>query len=397
MSPDWLFVSAVAVGHLALFVVVVNVTHALGLAERWMNWIKLLLLAALFAGAGAIGWEFARGPWHSWRWGALAYAAVCLPMALVGIPLGTLARLGRPVPRGIKSRVTETDLAQTLGAGRLTGTGKHAWMLRLPLNESLRLRRVEYEIIVPNLRPELDGLSLVQVTDLHFSPCFDRRFFEAVADEAGAWDPDLMLFTGDLIDHDSAIEWVVPVMSRLRGRLGSYSILGNHDLSHHPASIRRALDRAGFIDLEGLWTCVESDGGTVALGGTSYPWGPRLDAGAMPDADLRIVLSHTPDRFAWAVRSGIDLILAGHNHGGQIRLPLLGPVFMPSLYSRRFDRGFFQSGSTLMHVSQGVAGKHPARYGCPPEVTRFVLRCEATRTVRADRRVHVRESDPLPS
>ena len=60
-------------------------------------------------------------------------------------------------------------------------------------------------------------------------------------------------------------------------------------------------------------------------------------------------------------------MLAGHNHGGQIRLPLIGGFFMPSVYSRRFDRGFFRRGPTLMYASEGIAGMHPIRYGCPPE------------------------------
>jgi predicted MPP superfamily phosphohydrolase len=94
----------------------------------------------------------------------------------------------------------------------------------------------------------------------------------------------------------------------------------------------------------------------------------------MPPADFRLLLSHSPDRFYRAVRWGIDLMLSGHNHGGQIRLPLVGAVFMPSVYSRRFDRGFFRRGRTLMYASDGIAGMHPVRYGCPPEITRFVLR-----------------------
>ena len=73
-------------------------------------------------------------------------------------------------------------------------------------------------------------------------------------------------------------------------------------------------------------------------------------------------------------------MLSGHNHGGQVRFPVIGPVLMPSLYSRRFDRGFFRSGRTLMHVSQGVAGKHPVRYGCPPEISRLVLRAAVPNT-----------------
>jgi predicted MPP superfamily phosphohydrolase len=69
-------------------------------------------------------------------------------------------------------------------------------------------------------------------------------------------------------------------------------------------------------------------------------------------------------------------MLAGHNHGGQVRLPVIGPVFMPSRYGRHFDMGAFEIGPTLVHVSRGVSGKHPYRFGCKPELTKIVLRCE---------------------
>ncbi len=108
--------------------------------------------------------------------------------------------------------------------------------------------------------------------------------------------------------------------------------------------------------------------------GPRRPGVPDVDPCAIPPADFRILLSHSPDRFYRAARWGIDLMFSGHNHGGQIRLPLVGAVFMPSIYSRRFDRGFFRRGRTLMYVNEGVAGKHPVRYGCLPEITRFVLR-----------------------
>ena len=97
----------------------------------------------------------------------------------------------------------------------------------------------------------------------------------------------------------------------------------------------------------------------------------------MPAADLRIVLSHTPDQFYRLASWGVELVLAGHTHGGQYRLPLVGPVLMPSVYGRRFDRGFFRRGRTVMSVSQGVGAEHPLRIGCTPEVTRFVLRAAA--------------------
>ncbi len=108
----------------------------------------------------------------------------------------------------------------------------------------------------------------------------------------------------------------------------------------------------------------------------------------MAEADFRIVLSHSPDQFPRAASAGVELVVSGHNHGGQIRLPVFGPILMPSRYSRHFDRGFFRSrdGASTLYVSQGIGGKHPIRYGCTPEITRFTLR--ATPTARLP---HARE------
>jgi predicted MPP superfamily phosphohydrolase len=166
------------------------------------------------------------------------------------------------------------------------------------------------------------------------------------------------------------------VLGRLRGRLGQYAILGNHDLQHQPDRVAAELEQAGFRVLDGTWDRLEVDGLSVAVGGTDQPWGPPLADGA-PEAALRIVLSHTPDRVYDLSHRGVDLVLSGHNHGGQVRLPMIGPVLMPSLYGRRFDQGFFRVGPTLLHVSRGAGAKHPLRFRCTPEISRLVLRAEA--------------------
>jgi predicted MPP superfamily phosphohydrolase len=84
-------------------------------------------------------------------------------------------------------------------------------------------------------------------------------------------------------------------------------------------------------------------------------------------------LCHTPDTFAWTQRNRIDLVLAGHVHGGQIRLPGIGPLFVPSRYSRRYDSGQFAAGPTVMCISKGLSGREPLRYNCRPEITRLIL------------------------
>jgi hypothetical protein len=132
------------------------------------------------------------------------------------------------------------------------------------------------------------------------------------------------------------------------------------------------------------------------LAGNELPWFPlapqmKTVAGdEAQDAPLRILLAHTPDQYVWARRRGFDLMLAGHTHGGQIRLPLLGAWVCPSLHGVRYASGVFHQRPTVMHVSRGVSSLQPLRLGCPPEVTRLVLhapvdqsnRCTSTESER---------------
>ena len=370
---DWPILLALILGHVALFVLAVNLLHSTNTPEKVLDVLNLALLATMLA---AMPWIVTQGHWTTWPALPRAYASACLAIALVGLPAVTALRHLRKAPDGVASRAEELDLAASHGLDRVVGEGRGNWMLRLPGNQSFRVHKVECEVTLPAMPRALDGLTLVQISDLHFSRCYRRDFFELVADEAARWDADLVAFTGDLLDDEATLDWVEPVLSRLRGKFGQFAILGNHDHRLRPGRARRALRRAGYADLDGRWARVDVDGSTLALGGTSEPWGPALNYAAMPaDADLRLVLSHAPDQFPRARARGVDLVLAGHNHGGQIRLPVLGPLLMPSRYSRHFDRGFFRSGDALLYVSQGVGGKHPLRYGgCHPEITRFTLR-----------------------
>lgn len=298
---------------------------------------------------------------------------LCVVSGTLIWPVNSQLVIRRRRPAGIEGRSVTLDLARPAGANALIGAGRDSWLLRLPRNQSFQLQLREWDLTIPNLPEGLDGLHIVQISDLHIAPCFQRRFFEAVIDACHGWRADVVVMTGDLVEDDETISWVEPLLSPLEARLGKFAILGNHDNEHQPHAIAGELGRAGFEMLEGLWTTLDLDGATLAIGGTSAPWGPAFAASDVPPADFRILLSHSPDLFYKAQRWGINLMLSGHNHGGQIRFPLVGPVFMPSRYSRRFDRGFFRQNGTLLYVNEGVGGKHPVRYGCPPEISRLVL------------------------
>jgi hypothetical protein len=129
---------------------------------------------------------------------------------------------------------------------------------------------------------------------------------------------------------------------------------------------------------------IEHRGLPLAIGGSELPWmGRHPDFATAPPGAFRLLLSHTPDNLPWAVREGVDLMLSGHNHGGQVVLPLLGPVYSPSVYGCRYASGLFWQSPTLLHVSRGISGRHPFRWRCKPELTRLVLRPAPAGAVRA--------------
>ncbi len=371
-----LLLAGLIAGHAAISLGFLSRVHALGLFPKSLQRVPALPLIPPALLAMWLGWLIATRTLDIWPAEACVYAVVCNVVGWVVVPASILARTFRNPPRGVRVRDEPVELMPPAeGPSGWVGEGKDSWMFRLRGNESLTLRATSYDFELLCLPRGFGSLQVLHLSDFHFGRSYDRRYFEAVTDAASEWPADLVVFTGDLLDDDATLEWTEPVFGRLRGRLGQFAILGNHDFAHRPGRVRRALRSAGFSMLDGRWTVVEDDGRTIALGGTSAPWGPSLSPASRPEADATIVLSHAPDEFPRVASWGsVDLVLAGHNHGGQVRLPALGPVVMPSRYGLRYDHGVFRRGRTLMEVTRGVGGKHPLRYGCPPEIVRLTLR-----------------------
>lgn len=372
-------------GHVYLVVLFINYVHATGLRERSLKALFGFSLAFL-AGVPIIyliehlysplGVGIRSGP-------LAAYAACCVLAGGLLTPGVTLIRGLRKPPAGTSQSSRTIDLRDEHPERRFHGEGFGARLIGLRGNDTLKLRLVECSIEIPGLPADLSGLTFLQISDLHFSTAYDRSYFELIAEIAASRTADYVLFTGDLIDDERCIEWIEPFFSRVQGLSGSYCILGNHDYEKNPEAIRGELARSGFDDVEGAWRTIKIGSATLALGGTCEPWGRKIDLSSKPKSHITILLSHSPDVLPKVAGSGIDFMLAGHNHGGQIRFPAIGPVLMPSRYSRRFDRGFFRQKSTLLYVSEGIGGRHPYRVGCVPEIARFTLVPEASRARRA--------------
>lgn len=372
MATTLLFYAAFAIGEVALVALAINLVH--GFAWK-MKWHEKATIACLAIG-GLASLELTRRYWlvPVGEWPALlrGFATICCLVAVVALPAATIARWRRRDPDG----VVRDDHRHVLGSAdreSFVGKGRFGWMLRLPGNASRDLTVHEWSVRCPQLPPEVDELSILHLTDLHFSHAYDRRYFEAVFDAAAAAPADLVFITGDLIDDPDCIAWITPLLARLTGRLGRFAILGNHDHQHDLDLIAEATAAAGYTVLDGDVTTIDVHGRRLAIGGTCAPWGPAIASDSIPRADFTMLLSHTPDLAYKAAAQGWDFMLCGHNHGGQVQLPVIGPVLMPSRFSRRFERGFYRIDPTLMYVSQGVGAKHPIRYGCTPEISRFTL------------------------
>lgn len=282
--------------------------------------------------------------------------------------------LRRDPAQQTKYQSHDLDLAAELG-GPPVGTGPYQWMARLPGNEIFRLQITQRELIIPRLPLAFDGVSILHLSDLHFIGTVGRPYFERVIEHAQKLQPDLICFTGDLLDEPDLISWLPSTLGKLQAPLERYFILGNHDWHLDMDAIRRELCGLGWLDVSVAAQQIERDGQRLYLAGSEYPWINLQPTFAdVPAAALRILLSHTPDNIAQARRQQVDLMLSGHNHGGQIRLPVIGPVYCPSRFGCHYAEGLYFESPTLLHVSRGLSGRHPLRYRCLPEITKLVLR-----------------------
>lgn len=309
-----------------------------------------------------------------WMLAVQVYALVCCGVAYLWLPLVTVGRLARQTPVLVHNHTRTVDVAAALGY-KPVGRGRHQLTAQLPGNNVFQVDFAEKTLSLPQLPPAWDGLTILHLSDLHFRDVPAREFFAHVMDECRAWDPDLVALTGDFVDSPTHHRWIIPILGRLRWRVGAFAVLGNHDTWFDPTLVRRRLARLNIDVVGNGWRQLEVRGAPLLVIGNETPWiGPAPDLSACPEGVFRLCLSHTPDTIRWARRHAIDLMLAGHNHGGQVRFPVIGSVFVPSRYGRRYDGGLYEESPTVLHVSRGLSGKQPLRYNCRPEVTKIILR-----------------------
>ncbi|MBL9083018.1 MAG: metallophosphoesterase [Planctomycetales bacterium] len=249
---------------------------------------------------------------------------------------------------------------------------------------------VERELPVVDLPPELDGKTLVQLSDLHIGRLVDDDYMTRCLESVAAIQPDLVVMTGDWMSCDGAeeVEHVARVLESLQpARLGTFGITGNHDYGRAWANegvgdqLERRLAELGIRLLRNEAATVEG----LNLVGLEDLWSPRFNQPtarrllAEATGSPSIVLCHNPDacdRPIWGDYQG--WILAGHTHGGQCKPPFLPPPLLP-VQNRRYTSGEFDVGpGRKLYIHRGVGYLRRVRFNVRPEITAFTLRRATT-------------------
>lgn len=252
-----------------------------------------------------------------------------------------------------------------------------------------RLWVARYDCTIADLPESLDGLRVAHLSDTHYGPFLTLHYLRRAVAMANSLDPDLVVLTGDyVLRTPKAIEPGIEIFKDLRPRLGTVGVLGNHDHWEGADACRAAFAGLGiplvdngrcYLTASGLTDALSSEQ-ALCLAGLGDLWenSPSLKRAleGVPESMPRLLLSHNPDT-AELANDGfrVDLMLSGHTHGGQVRLPGFSMVHVPSRYGEKYAGGFCQGPWCPVIVSRGVglAGL-PLRIGVPPEIGLVRLR-----------------------
>jgi len=223
------------------------------------------------------------------------------------------------------------------------------------------------------------ALKVALLSDLHIgAPHVGLDKLRQVVERVNAESPDVVMIAGDFVTRGvlggSLVqpEQIAQELKNLRAPLGVVAVLGNHDWWYDGPRVLRALRDTGIKVLEDDAILVESRGGPLWFAGLSDHWTQEASWRALlskvSDGAPVLALTHNPDAFP-EMPERVDILLAGHTHGGQVRFPLIGAPIVPSRFGQRYARGLIEENGRRMFVTTGVGTSMlPARFRVPPEI-----------------------------
>lgn len=266
--------------------------------------------------------------------------------------------------------------AATIGAST-TCVGGYAYAHDV---EPFWLDVVPVSIVLPRLAPAFHGYCIAHISDIHLDHRMTGKHVAAVVELVNAQHPDLVAITGDFVTADTGVYSgpLTAALSELRPRDATVAVLGNHDHWADAALVRAAIHDAGIVELDNDVLTLRRGGPALHIAGLDDYWErhDRLDLvlRRLPRTGAAVLLIHEPDYADISCRTGaFDLQLSGHSHGGQVRLPLLGPLRLPR-FARRYPMGMYRVGRMIVYTNRGLGMLPPhLRFDCRPEITVFTL------------------------
>jgi hypothetical protein len=248
------------------------------------------------------------------------------------------------------------------------------------------------DVSLPGLSHAFDGFRVAQLSDIHLDQYTEPFFLRDAVSHINRMNPDAVLLTGDYVTHELLPRrfsigpaWQCANLLNQLQCPHRYAVLGNHDVTVGRKQVVAALAANGITVLENAFLAIERAGARFWLAGLDDPVEGAPDPGRAIPASIRnvphepvVLMCHAPDYVDHLVTlpagRAVSLVLAGHSHGGQIRLPLAGPLALPVL-GRKYVEGWFRFGDLQLYVNRGLGTVGiPFRFNCPPEITLLTLR-----------------------
>ena len=226
---------------------------------------------------------------------------------------------------------------------------------------TIGLNTKEYTIEDNNISNDFDGIKIVHFSDIHYKRIITKDRIDKIINEINLINPDIVIFTGDLIDQDSEINedditYLKEVLSKINAKYGKYSVSGNHDYSIDIEILRNIYKESNFNLLENSYDIIYGkDNNKLYIGGIS--------TGAFSDTVLnkmkydeesyKIIILHEPDYTDEIISLNPNLILGGHSHNGQVNIPYLKKYFVPTGSKKYYDEHYLVN-NTNLYISSGI-------------------------------------------
>lgn len=225
----------------------------------------------------------------------------------------------------------------------------------------------EYKIETTDIPSSFDGLKVIHFSDLHYLRVTNKNDLKKIVDEINLINPDIVFFTGDLIDKDfnptnKEKDELIELLSNIKSKYGKYSIIGNHDIKKEEDLLENIYTSSNFTLLQNSYDIIYSNTNEkIFIGGTDTYSFDKSDIdktmeyfNTNEDISYKIILSHEPD-YADTIANNydIDLILSGHSHNGQINIPFIKKLFLP-YGSKKYYDNYYNINNTDLYISSGI-------------------------------------------